>query len=1084
MDLADQVTRTKILLPRRRPELLSRQRLLDLLYDLLDHKLVIIAAPAGYGKTSLLVDAAHRLELPVCWFAIDPLDRDLQRFIAHIIASIQQRFPAFGGRSTAALQSNPDLSPQRLLTVIINEIYDQIREYFFLVLDDYHLVDNSPEIVHFVSQFIQQVSENCHVIITSRTLLSLPDLPLMIGRSQVGGLSFEELAFRPEEIQALVLQNQHQTISKSEAEAMVRVTEGWITGLLLSAQALPLDHVKSRVARVSGVGVYEYLAQQVLDQQRPSVRDFLLRTSLLEEFDANLCEVVLGPASYEDGWGWPELIDFIQRHNLFVQPVDHHGTWLRYHHLFRDFLQSRLMMKNPQEHQRLLRRLAEVYCEREEWERGLDFYCRLKDFAAIAATLERAALSLLHEGRLKLLAKWLAALPAEMLPARLFLLALQGYVAYRLGQLDRGLTLLGQAEAAAKERQEPQNLAWALAWRAMALNTATHYHASIKAASEALALNEADSGLDTAKVEALRAKGLSLYGLGEPEEALGSLQQSLELCHKLKDCPEQKQGLLCLGLGMIYEGLGKYTNALGWYEQALTYIRGRENAVFEPLLLNNLGVLYHLMGSYEQAISTLGESLRQAEQSGDDRTRALALASLGDLYADLDLTEAALNLYVQAFAISEQITFRFLLFYLNLARTRLARLAGDRAGARMLLALAKQVAHQSDASSLPGEYWLEAGQLAQAEKRFPEAIGNYNQALSIFIKGDQHVEIGQTRFYLALSHHLSGDKDLAQENLEKSLAQISSLENWHLLAKIARKEKQFWQDMPVDAVTAQLLNQLLASIADFEKRIPSLRRHLRQEFENLAVFPPELAIHTLGESKVVLNSKILSGSDWQVKKARDLFFYLLAHPDGKTKETLGEIFWPDHSPAQVKLQFKNTIYRLRRALFSDVIILDEQTERYKFNRNLDYEYDVETFAKKLTSAQMETDNLRQIAAYEEAISVYGGDYLPDVDDLWPLADRERLQALYFEALLKLAELHFQAKNYEPVIDHCRIALTIDPCLEEACRLSMRAYAALGNRAAVVRQFEQCRLNLMAEVNTVPSPQTISLYKQLAGSPEP
>lgn len=1085
MDLADQVTRTKILLPRRRPELLSRQRLLDLLYDLLDYKLVIIAAPAGYGKTSLLVDAAHRLELPVCWFAIDPLDRDLQRFIAHIVVSIQQRFPEFGLRSMAALHNNPDLSFGRLLTVIINEIYEQIREYFFLVLDDYHLVDNSPEVTNFVSQFIQQVSENCHVVITSRTLLSLPDLPLMIGRSQVGGLSFEELAFQPEEIQALVLQNHHQAITRTEAEAMVQETEGWITGLLLSTQALQHNNIKSRVARVSGVGVYEYLAQQVLDQQPPAVRDFLLRSSLLEEFDAHLCEVVLGPPSYEDGWTWPALINFIQRRNLFVQPVDHQGTWLRYHHLFRDFLQSRLMMKNPPEQQRILRRLAQVYREREDWERALDFYCRLKDLAAIADTLEQAGLSLLHDGRFRLLAKWLDTLPVEMLPARLFLLALRGYVAYRLGELERGLALLGQAEAAAQERHDQENLARALVWRAIALNNATRYHASVEEANKALELNNIDEELSTIKVEALRVKGLGLLGLGKREEAIGYLQQSLAFCNRLSFGEEQKKGLLCMELGMVFEEVGKYNTALSYYQQSLAYFRSRASGTHqEAILLNNLGVLHHGVGDYEQAISILEESLQQAEHNGDDRARALALASLGDLYVDLDLTNAAHRLYLQALETAEKIDYRFLLFYLKLARARLARIEGDRTGAVKLLASAKQVAQQSDAGYMPGEYWLEVGHLARAENNFPEAISNYTQALDIFTKGDQHVEVAQTNFYLAMSHYGRGDKDQAQETLEKSLGQIAKLENWHSLAKIARKAKRFLHDVQVKPVTAHLLAELIKSIADFEKRIPAWRRRLRQEFLNLVVLPPELSIQALGETKVVFNGIILTNSDWQVKKARDLFFYLLAHPDGKSKEALGDVFWPDTSSSQAKLQFKNTMYRLRRALLSDVIILDEQTERYKFNRSLDYEYDVETFEKRLAIAQLEIDPIKQIKAYEEALSVYGGDYLPDVDDVWPLADRARLQLSYFEAMLELAELHFQTKNYEPVLEQCRMALSIDPCLEEAHRLAMRAYAALGNRAAVVRQFEQCRLNLITEVNTVPSAQTERLYKQLAAPFEP
>ena len=208
------LTHTRILPPRKPADLLTRQRLLDLLYDLLDYRLIIVAAPAGYGKTSLLIDLAHHTEFPICWYALDALDRDPQRFIAYFIASIAQRFPDFGKRSAAALQSTAavDLNLDDLVTAIVNEAYEHIREHFVLVLDDYHLIGENKTINRFVSRFVQEVDENCHLILSSRTLLTLLDLPLMVARSQVGGLGLEELDFHADEIQELILQNYHLTL--------------------------------------------------------------------------------------------------------------------------------------------------------------------------------------------------------------------------------------------------------------------------------------------------------------------------------------------------------------------------------------------------------------------------------------------------------------------------------------------------------------------------------------------------------------------------------------------------------------------------------------------------------------------------------------------------------------------------------------------------------------------------------------------------------------------------------------------------------------------------------------------------------
>ncbi|MBA4384020.1 MAG: hypothetical protein C0410_04735, partial [Anaerolinea sp.] len=295
MTLTVPVVRTKIIIPRRRTEILSRPRLLSILENVLDLKLLILAAPAGYGKTSLLIDFTYHTQLPVCWFAIDSLDADPQRFIAHFITAIANRFPTFGEASFSALSNlNQDsLNLDPVISAIINDAYEHITEHFVFVLDDYHYVRDNKPIDEFINRITLEVSENCHLVIASRTLLTLPDLTLLVARSQVGGLSYEELAFLPEEIKQLFSVNYHQSITEKAATDMVEQTEGWITGLLLTAQLSPKETSnRLRLARVSGIGLYEYLAQQVLEQQSDEFRLFLKRTSLLEEFDAVLCNQI------------------------------------------------------------------------------------------------------------------------------------------------------------------------------------------------------------------------------------------------------------------------------------------------------------------------------------------------------------------------------------------------------------------------------------------------------------------------------------------------------------------------------------------------------------------------------------------------------------------------------------------------------------------------------------------------------------------------------------------------------------------------------------------------------------------------
>jgi len=1077
MNLFDQVTRTKILLPRRRPDLLSRQRLLDLLFDLLEYKLIIVSAPAGYGKTSLLVDATYEIELPVCWYALDPLDRDPQRFVAHFIAAIAQCFPKFGQRSWAALQNGilarSDLD--RLLTTIVNEAYDHIQEHFLLVLDDYHFVDDVAEIGYFVNQFIQQMDENCHMVVASRSLLSLPDLPLMVARSEVSGLSFDELAFRADEIQSLVLQNHHMTLPDAVAEELARETEGWITGLLLSTQTMwqgMTDRLRS--ARVSGVGLYDYLAQQVLDQQSASVRDFLLRTSLMEEFDAELCEAVLGPASYPDGQSWQNLMEDVLQNNLFVLPVGNEG-WVRYHHLFQEFLKAKFAQEHPDEETVILQRLARVHTERGEWEKAHDLYQRLGDVVSIANLIEKKGSMLIRAGRLKTLAEWINALPPAILDSRPALLSLHGVVVTNLGQAEQGLSLQNRAETQLRATNDKIGLARVLAERAVAHRFLGDYDASLADADEALALaSTGDEQLCDIQAEALRARGLGLSRMGQLQEAIEWLAESLAAYSKLDDA--QRVAMLHMELGMTYFSTGRYDQASTHYNRALDHWRETVNVAQQANVLNNLGVLHHLRGDYEQADVLLEEALACADQSGYTRVKVAALASISDLYADLDAIDAALAACRQAHEIAQRIDDRFLLLYLSLAEAALVRSKGEMVQARDLLDSAKDLVLQSTSDFEQGLYELEAGQQNLAEGKVPEAIAHLERAAHRFEGSDQTVSRVSTHLYLALAHYTGQNNEAAIKHLKHVFLSASELEIQHPLLVAARDAKNLLETVQVDATFDRRASKLLSQVTKFEQDIPDLRRRLRRQATAVPFGSPKLHIQALGKAHVTVDGRPVANAHWQGQAARDLFFYLLTFPDGATKESVGAVIWPESSPSQLKLKFKNAIYRLRQALGQDTVLFDG--DRYQFNQSADYEYDVEFFLGRVAQAQAGTDPEKQISDYAAAISVYKGPYLPETEGEWAWWEREHLRRAYIEAVMRLAELYLEGGRHTAALECCQRAFTEDPCLEEAHRLAMRVHAEMGNRAAVVRQFKRCQQALLEEVNVPPSSQTMMLYETL------
>ncbi|HZD11384.1 MAG TPA: tetratricopeptide repeat protein [Candidatus Binatia bacterium] len=1060
------VTRTKVVTPGRRSDLLSRPRLLNLLQRLIDYKLIVISAPAGYGKTSLLVDFAREADLPVCWYALDHLDQNPQRFVAHLVASLQEQFSDLGGLAQAS-QSSGEFDLDRAVATITNEVYEHVREHFIAVLDDYHLVEDSADINYLVNQLILHLDENAHVIISSRTLPALPDMSLLVGRNQVGGLDFETLAFRSGEIQSLLEQNYNVIVPDGDARRMVKETEGWVTGLLLSAQTMWQGMIEQlQHARVSGVDLYDYLAQQVLVRQPEDVQEFLLHSAYLEEFDAGLCREVL--QSILGDQNWQQMIDFIGRSNLFVLPVGQ--GWVRYHHLFRDFLQAQLARTYAERVELVRRRIAEVYAARREWEKAHDIYRQLGDVQATAQLVECAGTDLAQQGQLATLAEWLQALPVVVLtPA---LKSLQGIVMTNRGQQEEGMALLDEAIEALQQGQDWELLARTHVRRATARRFSGLYRESIADAEMAIEL-VGDHGLNLSVAEALRVKGISRFHLGEVESSLHSLNQAQALYQSMRD--EANLALVQMDLGVIYDAIGRYEQARDSFSGSIDYFRRIGDHLRLSAALNNLGVVCQVMGDYERAWELLSEALESARRSANTRKEAIILTSIGDLYADLDIQEAARDAYYQAQEIAGRVQEHFLTLYLTLAQVNLAVASEDFALADYLL----QTARDLNAHEMPfetGLYQITAARVALAQDRLDEAV-RYLRAAAAAMQDDQPLYGARSHFLLALAYYRQKRVQDALDRLKRAFRIVPDLDQ-HILVIPAREGRNLLEAAQKDPELRYRAGHLLQKVDRFERQLPRLRRYLRQRsLPSITFGPPELVIRALGSTEVLVDGRPISIGDWQTRAARDLFFLLLARPEGLTKEGIGLEIWPDADPGQLKTRFKNAVYRVRRALGQDVIQFGDD-HLYSFNWAMDYKYDAQAFETTLDQAAAETRPEKRVALYQSALSLYGGDYLPDVDQEWVVPIRENLYQLYVNTMLNLSLFHLEQQEFRSALQWTQQLLDEDPCHEEAHRVAMRAYAGLGNRSGVARQFQICRDALWEQVQVPPSPQTLTLYERL------
>jgi LuxR family transcriptional regulator, maltose regulon positive regulatory protein len=901
-------------------------------------------------------------------------------------------------------------------------------------------------------------------------------MPLLVARNQVGGISFEEISFSAEEIQDLLLKNYHLTINDQTAAEITQQTEGWITGLLLSTQLLG-DEIgeRLRVARVSGVGLYEYMAQQVFDNQPEEIKDFLLRTSILEEFNAKRCKRVIGKA-LDLKENWNSLMDQLMVRNLFVLPVGEGSDfYLRYHHLFLDFLQTRMSQERPGEARTITVALGEDYAREGDWERAFVLFKGVKATDKMIELVEQAGPTMVTGGKILTLKEWLAALPPEESTTKPTLLSIQGAILMATGEVNQSIELLSDViDRLERLNSDTKTLSLSLIRRAFAHRSLGQYEDSQKDSRRVIEILKDDPEFGLIRAEAMRVSGTTYFYQGDLQKSLSMLKQSLRLFESYND--EQNIPKLLFNIGFVNASMGNHVQAEMMYRDALSSWQSGGNLAWAADLLNNLGVLQQQRGDYETAAVNFEKAIEYARISNAPQAEALSLTSLGDLYRDLDASREALDVYKQAQGIADQTNNHFLLFYLDLAEGILNRIVGDLSKAKVLFESADEKASESGSAYTLNLFKTEWAMYCLTQNQYQQGFEVGKAAYAFFEAGGHENESLRAAFACTLALAGSGEKEKSLVYLDKIMATLMENDYATPLIIQAREYQKILSSIKGRHELKRQFTRILERVDNFEARLPEMRRKIRRQATIVPFAPPRMIIQSFGKAQVHLSSSLVSNSDWQTQTARDMFFLFLAHPEGLTKEQVGLYFWPDATPDELKLRFKNTLYRLRRAVGRQAILL--QDDYYQFNWSLDYEYDVETFATSIENAQSTKDVREKIVHYKKAIEQYKGEYLSEIDEIWAITDRQRYYQMYLDALMRLANMYMERKAYKTALRYAYQALSEDACLEDAHRLAMRIHAATGNRAAIVRQYERCRAALTKEINAPPSQQTRDLYETL------
>jgi len=647
---------TKLYLPPLRPNVVLRPRLLERLNEGLHRKLILISAPAGFGKTTLVSEWLAGGPRPAAWLSLDDQDNDPTRFLMYLVAALQTLAATIGAGVSGMLQSPQPPPPEAILTALLNEI-TTISDDFVLVLDDYHVLDAQP-VDQALTYLVEHLPPHMHLVIATRE-----DPPLPLARLRAGGHLTEvravDLRFTPSEAAAFLNQGMGLNLSAEDIALLSTRTEGWIAGLQLAALSLQgQQDAASFIRSFTGSHhfVLDYLLEEVLGQQSESLQTFLLRTSILDRLCGPLCDAVLMDPSASG----QATLEYLERANLFIVPLDNERRWYRYHHLFADLLRQRLQQSIASSTGDAESQVNALHLRASQWYEDHGLEMEAFHHAAAANDVERAerliegkGMPLHFRGAVAPVLNWLESLPKTVLDAWPSLWTAFASTLLVIGQTTRAEQTLQAAEAAL-QGTEPDDKTQDLVGRIAAIRATL-------AASQ-----------------------------NQVENIIAQSRRALEYLHPNNLAFRTSTAWK---LGFAYHLQGDRAAASRAYTEVISIGQASGNIIFTIMATIGLGGLQEADNQLHLAAQTYRRSLQLfGEQPLPVACEAhLGLARIFYEWNDLDAAQQHAQQSVQLARQTES-TDRVVACEVFLARLKLAQ--GDVAGAAALLAEAGQSARQ------------------------------------------------------------------------------------------------------------------------------------------------------------------------------------------------------------------------------------------------------------------------------------------------------------------------------------------------------------------------------------------------------
>ncbi|NJL03457.1 MAG: tetratricopeptide repeat protein [Chloroflexaceae bacterium] len=1110
--LEQRILRTRLEPPPQQTRLLTRQRVLTQLTGIVEYPLSIIIGPAGSGKTTALANLQNHTATPIIWCRAAADDTPAS-FVHHLAAACQrilhgQPEPEPHERERNGLQLSH--SPQVALDQIVNALVTELAEPVILVLDDYHLIDRTPDMRSLIERLLRLQPRYLHIVLATRRSPTLDHLPIARARGEVLELDADDLAFTVAETLALFELYDHTLVREGQPLPVLTELTSYCRGLALALQLAAADNLRDPLgngipltARTELCAdltfdyppaalrplierqlplIDAYIAREVLADLPDALHDLLKASAGLRWIDPQLCAQELGVPDAA------ALLDRARRDLLFMEPVAEAPERLAwqplFHHVLRRYTASQHYDLDP-----IHQRAADYYTTHTEYSEALYHLCALGKIEEAANLLESIVSLWLQQGQSGRIMTWINRLP-EAYRQRPRLLEAQAGAAHKQGRFEQALALYQQAATTYETQGDTDGQVRVLRGQAEVYLDTVQPAPAVELLKRALELLPGDHYVERVQILLLQAENWA--NLGRADVALELETRAREVVQEASARGVISEALptaslvplllprLMLRSGQLQESLQQLEADLEHateFEQP-TYVLAHR----EPSLL--LAFVYCLLGKDARALATARRGLLEAQQSGSQLTEAIAHIRVGHAYqvvTPLD-EHAARRHYQQALEIIDAI---------GIERTRVEALMGlvllhghngDLATAEMLAYQALEIAERAGDEWISALVWLALGSsavanrdarapawLEQAQQRFLRGQDNYGQALValwLVLWYLQHDSEGQGE------SHVQRVLDLARQHSYEGLLTAPTLFGPRDLA---------------------MLIPLLLRGKHLPEHTTYVQQLLRAAFPSIAAddvveeYHPgfTLRVQMLGSFRVWRGIHEIQTREWQREKARQLLQLLLTYRgQWLQREQICMWLWPDSDLESAERQFKVTLNALNTALEplrpprTMPFFVRRQGLAYSFAPSYGCWIDVDEFELRTTRIA-QGDAAFMLRNRMISVGLYRGDYLAEaLYDSWTLEERERLLARYLNTTTALAGALVERGDVQQAIELCEQVLRRDRCYEEAYQVLMLAYIRTGSRSQALRTYTRCVQALEGELGIEPLPETTELYERI------